>query len=86
MRTWGSRLEGPSKAPPDVLAGPYADGGVTHEDASETRQMNGNGHHRDTRFTDHARTDVHGSADVALIVYLFLAAFAYVFAAMSGAI
>ena len=48
--------------------------------------MNGNGHHRDTRFTDHARSDVHGSADVALIVYLFLAAFAYVFAAMSGAI
>ncbi len=37
-----------------------------------------------TPASDHDRTQEHGSAELALSVYLFLAAFAYVFATLGG--
>ena len=53
--------------------------------------MNGNTDQRQTSqqqtsADDQDRFEKHGSSDLALIVYFFLAAFAYVFAAMSGTV
>ena len=48
--------------------------------------MNGTDDHRHTAAGGRGRSTKHGSQDVALIAYLFMAAFAYVFAAISGTV
>ena len=48
--------------------------------------MNGNTDHRQGSPDDQEQFERHGSSDLALIVCFFMAAFAYVFAAISGTI
>jgi hypothetical protein len=52
---------------------------------AEARQMNGSSEQRQSTADDQDHTR-QGSPELALIVYGFLAAFAYLFAAISGAI
>ncbi len=48
--------------------------------------MNGTDDHGHSAADDRGRSSEHGPPDMALIAYLFMAAFAYVFAAISGTV